>query len=78
MTRTELRTGVAGDTFIETEETKPGWKSTEFWLTGLVIVGVVVLMLADKLTVEDVVQLWPLFASVAGYALSRGMAKGAR
>lgn len=59
----------------ETTTLKPGWKSTEFLLTALLIVAVTVLLGIGRISIKDVVDLWPLAASVGGYALSRGLAK---
>jgi len=62
-------------------DTKPGWKSTEFWTTiGTVLAAVLVPVLATEHA--DKVQTWA--ASIGGvaacvaagcYALARGMAK---
>lgn len=59
-------------------ESKPGWKSSEFYITALLIVALVVLVLFDKMTIEDVVNLWPVFVGTGAYALSRGLAKGSK
>lgn len=56
---------------------RPGWKTTEFWITVTAIAAVVVLMLAGRLTIEDVLQLWPIFFGGGAYAVSRGLAKKA-
>lgn len=52
---------------------KPGWKTTEFWVTALSIAGLVVASLAATLP--------PPYAAIgagvaaAAYAISRGLAK---
>lgn len=53
-------------------EAKPGWKSSEFWLTVILIAAAVLLVMADKVTVHQAVELWPV---VAAYAMARGFAK---
>lgn len=57
---------------------KPGIKTTEFWVTSLVIVAVVVLVLFDKVSIEQVVDLWPVFVGSGIYTLSRGLVKSGR
>lgn len=53
--------------------TKPGWKTSEFWITALTVVGLVFASVAATLS--------PKYAaigaavSVAAYSLSRGLAK---
>ena len=53
--------------------TKAGWKTTEFWITALAIVGLVVSSVAASLS--------PKYAAIgasvsaAAYAISRGLAK---
>lgn len=52
---------------------KPGWKTTELWVTVLVSVGLVTAALAEALSPK-----WAGVAvavSVAAYTLSRGLAK---
>ena len=52
---------------------KPGWKTSEFWVTSLAVVGLVASSAADSLS--------PKYAaigtaiSVSAYAISRGLAK---
>lgn len=52
---------------------KPGWKTSEFWVTSLSIIGLVASSVAASLT--------PRYAalgvaiSVAAYSVSRGLAK---
>lgn len=58
-------------------ETKPGWYTSEFWLTALIIIGVFVSLILGRITVDDIANLWPLIAGPAAYALSRGLAKKA-
>lgn len=58
-----------------TPDTKPGWYTSEFWLTSLVIVGVFASLILGRITVNDIANLWPLFTGPAAYALSRGLAK---
>lgn len=54
---------------------RPGWQTTEFWISTLLIVGAFLLVALDKVTVDQVLQLWPMFATGGAYAVSRGMAK---
>ncbi len=54
---------------------KPGHMTTEFWLCVLGIICTFTLLLMNRITVKDVQDLWPLFASIGAYALSRGAAK---
>jgi hypothetical protein len=52
---------------------KPGWKTSEFWITGLLITGLVVSSIAAPLSPK-----WAAIgASISGasYAISRGLAK---
>jgi hypothetical protein len=56
-------------------EVKPGWQSSEFWLTALIIVGVFVSLILGRIDVSDIANLWPIIAGGVGYALSRGLAK---
>lgn len=52
---------------------RPGWKTSEFWVTALAIVGLVVSAAATSLS--------PRYAAIgasvsaAAYAISRGLAK---
>jgi hypothetical protein len=52
---------------------KPGWKTSEFWITGLSIIGLVASSAASSLS--------PKYAAIGvaisggAYALSRGLAK---
>lgn len=54
---------------------KPGWKSTEFAMNALLIAGTFLLILFDKISIDEVTSLLPLFAGGGLYALSRGLAK---
>lgn len=54
---------------------KPGIATTEFWLTALALVCVTVLISLDKVTVNQIGELWPLLGSIGAYAVSRGIAK---
>lgn len=54
----------------------PGWTTTEFWTNALLIAGVILLISLDRITLDDAVKLWPLFASSGLYSLGRGIAKG--
>ena len=58
------------------QSAKPGWQSTEFLMTALLVTSITILMALGRLSVDDVVELWPLAISVGGYAISRGIAKG--
>lgn len=60
----------------DVQSARPGWKSTEFAMTALLVTAITILMALGRLSVEDVVELWPLAVSVGGYAISRGIAKG--
>lgn len=55
---------------------KPGWKTSELWATIIPSVGVMVLIGIGSITVDEAVQLWPLFVSSGLYSVSRGIAKG--
>lgn len=55
---------------------KPGWQTTEFWIMVLAIVAVVVLVLFDKMTVDQAINLWPMFLGAGTYAVTRGYVKG--
>lgn len=56
----------------ETEPGKrPGWQTTEFWLSVLGLVFGFVLVLAGNAETGK----WLIGLSVAGYGLSRGIAK---
>jgi hypothetical protein len=59
-------------------ELKEGWKTSEFWVIVLPIVGVFTLLLVGRVSVEQVVALWPVFAGSGSYAVSRGVAKLAK
>jgi hypothetical protein len=54
----------------------PGWTTTEFWTNALLISGVILLIALNRITLDDAVKLWPLFASSGLYSLGRGIAKG--
>lgn len=58
------------------QSAKPGWRSTEFAMTALLVTSITILMALGRLSVDDVMELWPLAVSVGGYAISRGIAKG--
>lgn len=60
----------------ELQASRPGWQTTEFALTALMVVAVTVLIAVGRMEVDDIFELWPLAAGIGGYALSRGMAKG--
>lgn len=52
---------------------KPGWQTSEFWTTMLLVVGVVAFSLSDSLP-----ERWGAVAasvSVAAYSISRGLTK---
>ena len=54
-------------------ETKPGWKTTEFWVTVAWVVGLVSAALAGAVAPR-----WTALASaisIGAYALARGLAK---
>ena len=65
----------------KTNEVKPGWRTTEFWLT-LTMVVCSLLWGADVLNPEGTTGMDRVFGFVAaslgalGYTVSRGMAKG--
>jgi hypothetical protein len=53
--------------------TKPGWRSSEFWVTVSYVVGVAAFAIADKLPAR-----YAAIATAIGagaYAISRGLAK---
>jgi hypothetical protein len=52
---------------------KPGYKTTEFWVALLVIIGSTVSALADALPPRFAA--WASTIAGAAYALSRGLAK---
>lgn len=52
---------------------KPGWKTTEFWITALVVAGGIIAAFKDLLPPK-----WALICaafSQAAYAISRGLSK---
>lgn len=53
----------------------PGWKTTEFWLTLVVAAGCFALLLAGKVTLAEIGELWPIFLGTGAYAVARGSAK---
>jgi len=65
----------------KSNEVKPGWKTTEFWLTSLTVLASL-LWGADLLDAEGVGTANKVFGFVVaalgavGYTVSRGMAKG--
>lgn len=54
---------------------KPGYYTSEFGITALVIAGIVVLILFDKMTVQQISEMWPMFIGTGAYVVSRGIAK---
>jgi hypothetical protein len=54
---------------------KPGVKTSEFWLTLVCMVCVTLLIAVDKLQIDQVIDLWPMLSLIAGYSVSRGLAK---
>ena len=73
-TRTENGTVVVTATTI-----KPGWKTTEFWLTlGLMILAHVLTAFVDAPGVTGKIAALVADAiAVSGYSVSRGLVKGA-
>ncbi len=72
-----MTTQVAKPVVVETEpvigETKPGYKTTEFYLTVATAIGILATALASALPAR-----WAAIAtavSIAAYAISRGQAK---
>lgn len=63
---------------IVQKESKPGWRTTEFWLTVLATVSAG-LIAFGAVPVPDGVPKWVTYvagvASVIGYAIARGLAK---
>lgn len=55
------------------DDVKPGWMTTEFWLSVVGVVALVVLCLADK--VDGTVAGPAIATATLGYAVSRGVAK---
>lgn len=54
---------------------KPGWKTTEFWMQIIPIVGIFALLFVGRISPQDVAELWPIFVGSGAYAISRGGAK---
>jgi hypothetical protein len=60
-------------TVVKDTHVKPGWRTTEFWVNALLIVGLVVAASASSLA--------PRYAAIgaaisgSAYAISRGLAK---
>jgi len=54
---------------------KPGYKTSEFWMTALVVVAITLLIAMGRISTGDVLDLWPVLGSVVAYSLSRGQAK---
>jgi len=52
-----------------------GWKTSEFWVTVLMVVCCTILIALGKIEVDDIGKLWPLFAGAIGYSASRSIAK---
>lgn len=59
----------------QTTDPKPGYMTTEFWVTILTVVGAFVLIGFGRVSVDQVVNLWPVFAGSGLYSVSRGVAK---
>lgn len=59
---------------MEETPSKPGWQTTEFWLSLATLLCATVLIGLDKIDAS----VWAAAAGVSsvGYALSRGLAKG--
>lgn len=62
---------------IGADDPRGVWTS-EFWLTALCIVGVVVLLVTGTITVEELQQLWPLAGLAGVYTGGRAWLKGRR
>ena len=73
--RTQTRSNAAGRMFLAGEtEARPGIMTTEFWLTILSAMTVVIATYVSDSLSSDVG--WALFAGIiAAYAISRGLAK---
>lgn len=54
---------------------KNGFLTSEFALTALLILCATILISLDKLSIDSLVSLWPLFTSASAYSISRGLAK---
>ena len=52
---------------------KPGYKTTEFWVTELAALGAVLFAIADKLPPR--IAAYVVLGGNAAYAISRGLAK---
>lgn len=63
---------------ITNPDPKPGVLTSEFWLTALPLVGVMVLLGVGSLDVDDAFRLWPLFTGGGLYSIGRGIAKARR
>lgn len=64
---------MANGPFPISRKNAPGWRTSEFWLAVLVLVGTTILMLAGKLDAEA--WQWAVGLTAGGYAVSRGVAK---
>lgn len=56
-------------------ETRPGWKTTEFWLTALLLLGGVVQQAVGVFNIPDKTVLQVQFVLAAAYTIARGLAK---
>lgn len=57
------------------QKDKPGYMTTEFWLTLACIGSVTLLLALGKMNIDQIDDLWPYLSVVAGYNVSRGLAK---
>lgn len=54
---------------------KPGWKTSEFWLSATPMAVMLVLLALGRITPDDISSLWPVFIPAGGYGISRGLVK---
>lgn len=52
-----------------------GWKTTEFWVTALVIAGVVLTQISSANVLPEKYATLAAGLAAAGYGISRGLAK---
>lgn len=65
----------------EASVNRPGWQTTEFWLSVIPMIGLFLLLGFRIVTVDEAVRLWPHFTAFAGgggvYAVARSIVKRA-
>ena len=68
--RAEVRTLMTESTTV-----KPGWRTSEFWLSVTPMAVMLVLLVLGRITPDDISSLWPVFIPAGGYGISRGFVK---